>query len=361
MMRLRVLRGVSTPRPVGEPSSAPSSAAPSSAPPPEQLPPWRRLLRVPRPRDILAALRRNPGLKLVSLLLAFFLWFSINVSERDAEGTIDVPLNVRSLASGLIVTNQPAKPVVVTLRGPRTILDGVDERRARMALDLSNATPGEMRVELNSDMIRPELPRRLKVVRIEPARVKVRVERLARRRLPVRPELAGMPPLGYSPEATVTPAEVEVSGPAGKVEDLKEIKTEPIELHGVAEPMQRSVLLSWAGDFVSFTPDHVGVTIAFHPTVMSRKFEHVEVTVRNVPEGAHAKLTPPRVDLTVEGPQRVLSNYQLQDGAVYVDAAGLAPGTHRVMPRAELPQALEVTRRDPEVQALEIVANRGGR
>src|SRR5207249_8376339 len=126
-LNLRVLRGERAPAPGGE--STPGPAGPT--------PPWRRLLRVPRPRDVRAALSRNTGLKLVSLLLAFFLWFSINVSERDAESTIELPLRVRSLGPGLIVTNQPAKPIAVTLRGPRTILDGVDERRARLALDLS--------------------------------------------------------------------------------------------------------------------------------------------------------------------------------------------------------------------------------
>jgi YbbR domain-containing protein len=302
--------------------------------------------------------RRNPGLKLVSLLLAFFLWFSINVSERDAEGTIELPLQVRSLASGLIVTSQPAKPIAVTLRGPRTIIDGVDERRERFSIDLSGAAPGETRVELNGDMIRPELPRRLKIVRIEPARAKVRVERLARRRLPVKAELAGLPPLGYTAEASVTPADVEVSGPASKVEELKEIKTEPVELHGAPEPVQRSVLLSWAGDFVSFTPDHVNVGITFAPTMMSRKFEHVEVTVRNVPAGLHMRLTPPRVDLTVQGPQKLLASYTLPDGSVWVDAAGLDPGAHRVTPHVELPQSLEVVRREPEVHTLELTSNR---
>src|SRR5439155_9245774 len=125
----------------------------------------------------------------------------------------------------------PAKPIAVTLRGPRTILDGVDERRARLALDLSTAGPGERREELNADMIRPELPRRLKLVRMEPSRAKVKIERLVRRRLPVKVEL-GMPPLGYTTEPSVAPNEVEVTGPASKVEDLHEIKTESIDLHG---------------------------------------------------------------------------------------------------------------------------------
>jgi YbbR domain-containing protein len=327
-------------------------------PPSGPTPPWRRLLRVPRPRNLRGILRRNLGLKLVSLLLAFFLWFSINVSERDAEGTIELPLQVRSLAAGLIVTSQPAKPIAVTLRGPRTILDGVDERRERFAIDLSGAAPGETRVELNGDMIRPELPRRLKIIRIEPARAKVRVERLARRRLPVKAELAGLPPLGYTAEASVTPSDVEVSGPASKVEDLKEIKTEPVELHGAPEPVQRSVLLSWAGDFVSFTPDHVMVGVTFAPTMMSRRFEHVEVAVRNVPPGMRAKLVPPRVDLTVQGPQRILTSYDLPDGSVWVDANRLDAGSHRVTPQVALPQSLEVTRREPEVQTLEIAPAR---
>jgi YbbR domain-containing protein len=344
VIRFRVLRGAQAPAPPVEAPPGPSGPTP----------PWRRLLRFPRLRDVRSALSRNPGLKIISLLLAFFLWFSINVSERDAEGTLEIPLRVRSLAAGLIVTNQPAKPVSVTVRGPRTILDGVDERRTRISLDLATATPGEIRIELNADMIRPELPRRLKAVRIEPARVKVRVERLARKRVPVRPDLAGIPPLGYTAEASVSPGEVEASGPASRVEDLKEIKTEPVELHGSPDPMQRSVLLSWAGDFVSFVPDHVVVTVRYQPTMMSRRFEHVEVTIRNVPEGMRARLVPPRVDLTVEGPQHLLSSYRLEDGAVYVDAAGHEPGVSRVTPQVELPQALEVSRRDPDVQTLEL-------
>jgi len=347
-LRLRVLRGQRPP--VGdEPAPAPGGPTP----------PWRRLLRVPGPRAIAAALRRNTGLKVFSLLLAFVIWFMINVSERDAEGTFEMPIRVRSLAPGLIVTSQPAKPIAVTVRGPRTILDGVDERRARFALDLSSVAPGEERIELNADMIRPELPRRLKVVRLEPARVKLRVERLVHRRLAVRPELEGLSPLGYTAEASVAPGEVDVSGPASKVDDLREIKTEPVGLHGAPDPVQRTVLLSWAGDFVSFTPDHVNVMVTFAPTMMSRKFDRVEVAVRNVPPGTRARLVPPRVDLTVQGPQKLLASYALPDGSVWVDAGGLDPGSHRVTPQIDLPDSLEVTRRDPEVQTLEIVANHG--
>ena len=349
-MRLRVLRSA--------PSPAPAEASGSGGERP--APPWRRWLPVlSRPRDFRAALRHNAGMKLFSLLLAFFLWFSINVSERDAEGSFEMPLRIRQPA-GYLVTSAPTKPISVTVRGPRTILDGVDERRANVALDLSSASQGDVRVEVNADMIRPELPRRLKVVRIEPARVKVKLERLVRRTLPIRPELAGLPPLGYAPEVSVSPGEVDVSGPASKVEELKEIKTEPVDLRGAPDPISRSVLLSWAGDLVSFAPDHVTVSVGFQPTLMSRKFDHVEVAVRNIGDGLRARLVPPRVDLTVQGPQRLLSNYTLDPGSLYVDASGREPGSYRVTPQVELPQSFEISRREPEVQTLEISA-KGGR
>jgi len=349
-MRLLALR----PRPEAPP---PESAPGSPAGPP---PPWRRLLRLPRARQVREALRRSPGLKLVSLLLAGFLWFSINLSERDAERIVELPVSIRKVQPGLIVTNPPNKPAVVTLRGPRTILDGIDERKTRLALDLSAATPGDTRLELSADMIRPELPRRLKALRLEPARLKIRVERLVRRSLPVRADLAGMAALGYTvTESHVTPAQVEATGPASKVDELKEITTEPIDLRGLSQTFQREVLLAWAGDFVSLAPDRVMVNVTVEEVMVSREFRHVEVRVVNA-EGKQAQLTPAWSDLTVQGPQRLLHNYKIPDGALYVDAAGLAPGAHRVSARVDLPSGLQVTRRQPEAHTLQLTA-RGGR
>ncbi len=349
-MRLSVLRR-------GE---APQVEPPAGAPRPPW--PWRRWLRWLRWRYLRASLRHNPGLKLTALLLAFFLWFSINVTERDAERVVEVPVTIRKLQVGLIVTNPPLKPVTITLRGPRTILDGIDEHRSRIPLDLAGAGPGDERLELNTDMVKPELPRRVKIVRMEPARVKLRVERVVRRTLPVRTELAGVPAFGYTVADThVVPDHVEVTGPATKVDELKDITTEPIDLRGLKDVVERSALLAWAGDFVSFVPDHIVVTIGFEPVLMSRDFRHVDVRVVNA-GAAETQLTPPWADVTVRGPQALLHNFGLSGGAVYVDAAGLGPGTHRVSARFDLPPAIEVVHHQPEVHTLVIgKAATGGR
>jgi YbbR domain-containing protein len=350
-MRLRALR------------TPPVAPADDEAPPGSRgpTPPWRRWLRLPRRQEIREAFRRNPGMKLVSLLLAFFLWFSINVSERDAERTVDLQVTVRKLAPGLIVTNPPAKPVAVTLRGPRTILDGIEEARTRIALDLTNTTPGDTRIEVNGDMLRPELPRRIKVVRLEPARLKFHVEPLVRDRVPVKIDLAGTPALGYTvAESHVMPDTVEVSGPANKVSALKEIMTEEIDLRGQSENVQRDVLLAWAGDFVSFVPDHVTVSVTFEEVMVSRDFKRVDVRVLNAASGLQVQVAPNVVDLSIRGPQRLLHNFKLAPNAVYVDAEGLPAGTHKLAPRIDLQPALEATRWAPEAVTVTL-SDRGGR
>ena len=327
---------------------------------PEAREGWRRLARRLRPRSLRESLRRNTGLKAFSLLLAFFLWFSINVTERDAERVVEMPVTIRKLGNGLLVVNPPTKPVSMTLRGPRNILDGVDDRKGRISLDLTGLTAGDTRLDMNPDMVRPELPRRLKVVRIEPPRLKLRIERLSRRTVPVRADLAGMPTFGYTvAESRVEPDHVEVTGPASKVDDLTEITTEPIDLRGLHETVQRNVLLAWAGDFVTVAPDHTLVTLSFEEAVTTREFKHVVISLRHA-ESPRTDINPAWVDVVVRGPQAQLHNFKLEDGAAWVDAAGLGPGPHQVAIRVDLPARLDVVHRQPD-SARVVVPGRGGR
>lgn len=323
-----------------------------------RLPPGLRP-RLPRPGQLRASLRHNTGLKLVSLLLACFLWYSINALERDAERVIEVPVSIRRTPPDLIVTTPPNKPVMVTLRGPRTILDGVDEGRSRLVVDLSGAAPGETRVEFNEGMMMPELPRRLKVLRMQPARLKVRVEPLAKKRLPVRLNLAGSPALGYRiTSSSITPDHVEVSGPRNKVEGLTEIATESVSLHGLAKPLDRGVPLEWVADYVSVVPDRVRVRVQFEEEMITREFRSVRL---HVLDADNAKASKATVDITVSAPQRLLHNFKLSGQVATVDAAGLGPGTHQLPVQVNLPPGFDVTAVEPPTVEVTLPAASGGR
>jgi YbbR domain-containing protein len=307
--------------------------------------PWERLLRAPRPQNMRAIIQRNPGLKLVSLILAIFLWYSITKTERDAERMIDVPVSLRRIPDGLTVVNPPTKAVTVTLRGPRTMLDNVDDRRGRVQVPLNTIEMGENRIDLNGGMLAPELPRSLKVVRFDPPSLTLRADRRLMRRLPVKPDLAGSPPLGYTVvESTVEPEMVEVTGPARLVDELKQIRTEPIDLRLFQEPRGRNVLLERIDPTITFIPDVVRVRVVLEEVIATRDFPKVQVTA---PEGV-TQIHPATIDVQVRGPQRLLHNFKFEPGMVSVDVSGLTKGTHTVPVQVTMPEGLLVESRNPD-------------
>ena len=321
--------------------------------------PWRGASRpgVPLRRRLVQIVRHNTGLKLISLGLACFLWYSINELERDAERLVELAVAIRKVPPGLIVTDlSPAKGVTVTLRGPRTILDSIDEGKTRLVVDLSSASEGKVSVDLNRATLNPELPRRLKAVRMSPVRLDARLETLAKRRLKVTATLVGDPAAGYEATPTITPDHVEVTGPASTVNALADVPTRRIDLNGLSAPLDRYALLESPGDFVTVVPDRVRVAVSVQEKTIEQDFKRVPVALIN---GDAARITPAEVTLRVKGPELALGKWEPAQGAVFVDAAGLGPGTHELPVQVDLPAPLVVTARRPESVRVTVTAPKG--
>jgi YbbR domain-containing protein len=306
--------------------------------------PWERI-RLPRRSAVRAAIQNQPGVKLFAIATAVFLWYSITKTERDAERIIEVPVSMRKLPDSLTVLNPPTKPVSVTLRGPRTILDNVDERKGRLQLSLANIQQGDNRIDPNGAMLFPELPRSLKVVRFDPPSFTLRADRRGMKRLPVKADLAGSPALGYTvAESTVTPEMVDVTGPARLLADLNHVSTEPVDLRGADQAFQRNILLERLDQSLTYVPDVVQVSVTLDESIAVRDFPKVVVAV---PVGV-AQLTPANVDLTIRGPQRLLHNLTLPAETAHVDVTNLPPGTHMVPVQVTLPEGLKLVSQSPE-------------
>lgn len=298
------------------------------------------------------AVRHNLGLKVGSVVVACVVWYATNAFERDAERVVEVPVLPRHVPAELVVVDPPTARVAVTLRGPRTLLEEIDADHVRFVLPVRTLQVGRNRIDLQLGRIEPELPRRLRVVRLQPGRLEMRTEAMRRRRLPVRVELAGSPAFGYSvSESHVMPDEVEVAGPANVVDRLRTLHTAPIDLRGLDADFTRSVSLEWVGDYVVFDPDRVTVTARIEDVVVSREFPHVAVRVVG---SAGATLVPATVSLTLRGPERLLHNFRLPAGAVVVDASGLAPGSHQVEVTVQVPPEVEVITRQPDVHRVDV-------
>src|SRR5581483_4307022 len=287
----------------------------------------------------------------VAFATAIGLWLFVNTGERMSERTLRVRLEPENLPAGLMITNQVAEFAEVRVSGPGVILSGLDPKRMRTPLDLSGVRPGIATYSLNPKTF--QLPRKVEVMRVTPAQVSFQVDRMAKRTLPVRLERRGEVPAGFSVAGMeVSPDKVEVSGPATKLEGLRALATEPLDLANVGpDGSQVYLRVLSPAENVLVAPSEVLARVDVAPVVAEREFTGVQVALRGAPDGW--AVDPQRVALTVRGPESSVSSLELGAGSVYVDAGELAPpGPHRVRPSVVLPDGVEVVRQVPEEVSL---------
>ncbi|MGH7897327.1 MAG: CdaR family protein, partial [Candidatus Binatia bacterium] len=245
---------------------------------------WRALLRVAT---------RNWFWKVASIAFAIGLWGFVNLGAREADRSLTVPLEAKNLPPRLTVTNPIPEGVNVRLRGPRTILGTVDERRQRIVLDLASIGAGTTSYRIDGEML--NLPRGVRVTRISPGQVTFDIEAVIDKPVPVALNFGGATPNGFRiVDGEIRPAVVTVTGPAGLVNRLKSIPTGPLHLSATTGSFEEFVTLERPGDAVRLSPDRVTVRGRLEEATITQDFKNVEIGVRKAPD--RYQLSPRNVD-----------------------------------------------------------------
>ena len=107
-------------------------------------------------------------------------------------------------------------------------------------IDLQGASEGERIVHLSPDTIR--LPFGVKVVKVTPSILTLNFERTLEKEVPVRPRLQGRPAPGHEvAEIASDPAQVRITGPKSRVQDVESAYTEPVSLEGARDTVVDTV------------------------------------------------------------------------------------------------------------------------
>lgn len=287
----------------------------------------------------------NLGLKLLSLTIAFSIWFFVNFGERDAEETVRAPLELRNIPAHLIITSPRVDFIDLRVSGPRALLGRIDRDRLAISLDLGGVRPGAAVFRVDADML--NLPRGVKVVRITPAQLTMELERVAHKSVPVHLRLNGKIPNGLQVTDTkVAPDRVQVTGPASDVEDVQSANTEPLDIDEArAGTVERELALEPPSEYVTFSANRVAVQVRIEEVAVTREFKRVHVSVRNA--ALAYEVRPDHVRLVVRGPKGQLNGLEIGGGAIYIDADGQAAGDYLVKPNVELPQGIQLVSVDP--------------
>jgi YbbR domain-containing protein len=161
---------------------------------------------------------------LLSVLLAFVVWFIAIDQENPMirqEYEEPILIEVRNMGDGLQslqdLTNRTA---MLTLRAPQRSLDSQQADDFSAVIDLAGLPAGSHEVEVEVTSLNPDV----EIIAHEPRQLRVQLEPVISRIVPVEVEVMDSPAFGYDwQEPLAEPAEVEISGPRTQVMQVRSV------------------------------------------------------------------------------------------------------------------------------------------
>ena len=189
----------------------------------------------------------NWMLKFISLAFAVVLWFFV-MGESRMEVTHIVPLEYENLSEELMIANEVPTSVSIRISGPRALQVNLSPDDISLSVDLEKLPAGVTSFKRLEESL--NIPSGLKITRISPSYVDVKLERIRDRDVPVRVILTGEPELGFMVKSFKTvPKKVTVSGAESELKGVSEVVTEGIDLTNVQESFSQTVAISYIGNY----------------------------------------------------------------------------------------------------------------
>lgn len=221
---------------------------------------------------------RNLGLKLFALAIALGVWFALSGQRREriSERSYRIPLSLINIPARTMVASALPGGVDVRVRGPFTALRQLEPEKLEAVIDLRNAPPGERLYRFAPEDI--NVPPEVEIIAIAPSEVRVALDRVGEKLLPIVPALSGDVAAGSQVvDVTADPRIARVMGPATVLEKMTGVGTEPISL------------ANRAATFSATTTVYPGV-----PGVRVREGQVVDVTIRIGPIATRTPGPPER-------------------------------------------------------------------
>jgi len=192
-----------------------------------------------------AVLFRNLGTKLLALAIACVTWYLLTGERREriSERSYRIPLSIVNIPPRTLIVSPLPDAVDVRVRGAFTPLRQLDPGKLEAVIDLLDAVPGEKRYVLDAEDI--NVPRDVEVIATSPQEIRVVLDSLAEKVLPVVADIVGTPALGSRvEEVLVEPRQALVAGPAKTLAGMNQIRTEPVSVEDQNASFQVSATLA---------------------------------------------------------------------------------------------------------------------
>jgi YbbR domain-containing protein len=266
----------------------------------------------------------NLSQKAFALAMALVLFVVVH-EDKVVVVTTNVPLQINH-PSEMVLTSPRVNALRVSVQGTYGALRQLDlEQMDKWHVTLS----GNEEEQHTFDPEAYNIPKGLRIVGIRPAVMLIDFEPKESRRVPVVASVEGEPADGYRLTGVdVEPKEVTVEGAASAVKAISEIQTQTILLAGRTQSSGLAVRLRSPPPNVIYAdaPAQFQVSLSIEEKQGTLAITGRPVVVRGGDDGWIFEVSPPTVDVTLFGPQRLLTALDANTLVAYVDASNLDSG-----------------------------------
>jgi YbbR domain-containing protein len=279
----------------------------------------------------------NKGLKLLSLLLAIFL-FAVSRQPKSDIRLIDLPLQFSDTLPGVEISGVVDRQVSVQLRGPRDLIRSLTPNQISVIANVSNKEPGDRVVQLRPSDV--QCPDGIEVRQLEPASIRLRLEPTMRKSVKIEPHFMGEVASGKEVYlTTVDPPTIEIEGPQSQIEKVNHILTESVNLYGRDSNFSTTVDLETPHTSVRFLrqgPFKLSVEIG--EKRRTRRIINVPVQLLSQSaQNAGYRITPKTIEVELYGPESAIEHLAASDLRVELEVNSSTTDLQPVKPRVRLP------------------------
>lgn len=186
-------------------------------------------------------MRKNLWLKVSAVTLAAALWLFV-MSRGRSEISVHAPIEFENVPSGMgIVRATTTAETTLSIRGHERFLRNLSPESIRVALDLKGISAG--RHTRNIKVRDVKLPPLIKLQGIRPSTVKVVVERLVKKTVPVEAAVTGTPRRGRVLSVEVQPKEITLEGVRAELRNIRSVGAEAVDVSTAERTFSREVAL----------------------------------------------------------------------------------------------------------------------
>jgi YbbR domain-containing protein len=283
----------------------------------------------------------NTGLKVLALLITAVLWLSVASRPVSQIPVTNVPIEFVNLSQSpvLAVSKYDTLTARVFVEGPRDVLDSLRPSQLTVVADMTGVEPGVRVIPLKLDPSR--LPASVKLRDIEPQTIRVTVEKIIERDVPVKPRLEGHVPAGFELLGSqVIPSTVKISGVESQVREANEVSTETVSLNDRTASFRERVAIDIGQPNLNIADDGahtVLLDVTIGETQKERTFEKVPVILQNSPRNSGSIVG--HVTVIIKGPQSAVDQMTAEDVTAIIDYRQDGIGGNRFAPEVTVSPA----------------------